>query len=74
MLGLSPRRSGRIKQRAGLHMLPPEAIQEYKILYKKRFGVDLSDADASFRANNLISLYKAVLGANEPSEKFNDPD
>ena len=43
-------------------MLPKEAIDEYKVLYKKRFGVDLSDAEASFRANNLVNLYRAVLG------------
>jgi len=44
-------------------MLPKEAIEEYKELYKKRFGVALSDAEASFRANNLVNLYKAVLGS-----------
>lgn len=43
-------------------MLPQQAIDEYKILYKKRFGVVLSDEEASFRANNLVNLYKAVLG------------
>lgn len=43
-------------------MLPKQAIDEYKELYKKRFGVILSDAEASFRANNLVNLYKAVLG------------
>jgi hypothetical protein len=43
-------------------MLPKQAIEEYKELYKKRFGVVLSDAEASFRANNLVNLYKAVLG------------
>ena len=48
-------------------MLSKEAISEYKILYEKRFGVLLSDIEASFRANNLINLYKAVLGS-EPTE------
>lgn len=47
-------------------MLPPEAIEEYKTLYKKRFGVDLSDAEASFRANHLVDLYKAVRGEPSP--------
>jgi len=44
-------------------MLPKEATEEYKRLYKKRFGVVLSDAEASFRANNLVKLYKTVLGS-----------
>ena len=43
-------------------MLPQEAITEFKELYRKRYGVDLSDEEASFRANNLVGLYKAVYG------------
>jgi hypothetical protein len=52
-------------------MLPKEAIDEYKVLYKKRFGVDLSDAEASFRANNLVNFYRVVLG---PEPKGRMPD
>lgn len=40
--------------------LPPEAIKEFKVLYKKEFGVDLSDEEATMRANNLVGLYDAV--------------
>lgn len=47
-------------------MLPQKAIQEFKELYKKRFGVELSDTEASFRANNLFKLYKIVY-MGEPS-------
>jgi len=47
-------------------MLPKEAIEEYKRLYEKRFGVILSDAEASFRANNLVNLYRATLGPESP--------
>ncbi|MFZ4500585.1 MAG: hypothetical protein ACOYMZ_03825 [Minisyncoccia bacterium] len=43
-------------------MLPQQAIEEYKELYRKRFGVVLSDAEAVLRANRLVNLYKAVLG------------
>lgn len=48
-------------------MLPKEAIEEYKKLYINRYGVVLTDIEASFRANNLVNLYKTVLGT-EPSE------
>lgn len=44
-------------------MLPKEAIKEYKELYEKRFGIVLNDADASFRANNLVNFYKTTLGS-----------
>lgn len=44
-------------------MLPKEAIEEYKKMFKKRFGIVLSDAEASLRANNLVNFYKATLGS-----------
>lgn len=46
-------------------MLPKEAIEEFKKLYLQRFKVQLTDAEASFRANNLVNLYKFVY--SEPS-------
>jgi hypothetical protein len=47
-------------------MLPQEAIQEFKELYEKRYGVKLSDEEASLRANNLFKLYK-ITYMGEPS-------
>lgn len=47
-------------------MLPPEAIQEFKDLYEKRYGVKLSDEEATLRANNLFKLYK-ITYMGEPS-------
>lgn len=54
-------------------MLPPEAIKEYKEIYKRCFGVVLDDGEASLHANNLIKLYKAVYGKkviNETNENL----
>jgi hypothetical protein len=45
-------------------MLPQEAIDEFKKLYKARFKVDLTDEEASLRANNLVNLYEAVYGTS----------
>ena len=50
-------------------MLPPEAIEEFKGLYKKRFGEDLSNEDASRRANNLVNLYKFVYTSLPQTEE-----
>jgi len=49
-------------------MLPEQAITEYKKLYEARYGVVLSDAEASLRANNLVNFYKATLGSKHSSE------
>ena len=53
-------------------MLPKEAVEEYKKLYEERFGVVLSDTEASFRANNLVNLYKAVLGSESNKKPTSD--
>ena len=45
-------------------MLPKEAIEEFKVIYKKDYGVELSDEEASYRANNLVALFTAVYGDN----------
>jgi hypothetical protein len=49
------------KERA-FSMLSKEAIEEFKELYKARYGVLLNDDEAAFRANNLVNLYKHVYG------------
>lgn len=46
-------------------MLPKEAINEFKKLYKKIYGIDLNDAEAERRANNLVGFYAAVYDGNE---------
>ncbi len=43
-------------------MLPEQAIDEYIEIYRKKFGITLSREEATFRANHLVDLYKAVLG------------
>ena len=53
-------------------MLPKEAIEEFKQLYKARYGVVLSDDEASFRANNLVNLYKHVYGGNSETHVYSE--
>lgn len=44
------------------NILPKEAVDEFKVLYKKKFNKDLSAHEAAYRANNLFGLYEAVYG------------
>jgi len=53
-------------------MLCPEAIQEFKELYEKRYGVKLSDEEASLRANNLFKLYKITYMGEPSIDDFKD--
>ncbi len=53
-------------------MLPPEAIQEFKELYEKRYGVKLSDEEAALRANNLFKLYKITYMGEPSIDDFKD--
>jgi hypothetical protein len=41
-------------------ILPREAIEEFKQIYKKEFGEELSDQDATERATKLLDLYKVI--------------
>lgn len=41
-------------------MLPKKAIEEFKKIYKKSYEVELSDEEATDKANRLVNLYKAV--------------
>jgi hypothetical protein len=41
-------------------MISKEALKEFKRIYKKKFGEDISDKDALDEATNLLNLYKAV--------------
>jgi hypothetical protein len=52
-------------------MLPPEAIQEFKQIYRNKFGEELSDAEATRRANRLVNLYGAIFEhlIAQPEEK-----
>lgn len=55
---------GRRKQ-----MLTPEqlkqAIEEFKLLYKKRFGVELSDEEATKKAQGLLQLLSITLDISQ---------
>jgi hypothetical protein len=56
---------------SNLAHLPDGAILEFKDLFRKRYHVELSDEEASFRANNLVNLYAAVYGRNQGRTETN---
>jgi hypothetical protein len=51
-------------------MLSKQAIEEYKTIYRNQYGKELSLAEATKQANNLIRLYKTILSPlkNETSQ------
>lgn len=49
-------------------MPSPHAVQEFKELYFRRYGVLLSDAEALEQAGRLLRLYKAVYGVGGAGE------
>jgi len=46
-------------------MLSKNAIKEFQNLYRKEFGIKLSEKEATKRASRLLGLYKAVY--SDPS-------
>ena len=45
-------------------MISKEGIEEFKKIYAKHYGIELSDEEANYRANNLVALYSVVYGDN----------
>jgi len=43
-----------------LSMLPKEAIEEFKRIYKAEYGEEISDKEASDLAVNLVLLFKRI--------------
>ena len=41
-------------------MLPQKAIEEFKKIYRKCYNIELTNEEATLKANNLVRLYQAV--------------
>jgi hypothetical protein len=50
-------------------MLPKEAIEEFKKIYKKRFNEELNNDEALYKANMLLNLYKIVFDSDFLNKK-----
>ena len=50
-------------------MLSDKSIQKFTNIYKRTFGEDLSDAEASRKATSILQIYLAVYG--QPFENTN---
>lgn len=48
------------KSKQPKQMISQEALEEFKAIYKKQFGIDLSDQDALEKATKLLTLMKLV--------------
>lgn len=47
-------------------MVTEKGLKNFKELYKARYGVELSSDELFQQANNLLSLYKAILKTKLP--------
>ena len=50
-------------------MLTRQAVEEFQEIYRRRYGVSLSEADALEMASGLLNLYRSVYV--EPNMKRN---
>jgi len=49
-------------------MLSPEALAEFKVLYQKECGINLTNEQAIYLGTQLIRLVKVVYGPNLPKK------
>ena len=41
-------------------MLSKEALDEFKVIWRKEFGTEISDQEATDQAINLLTLFNAI--------------
>ncbi|UMX47363.1 MAG: hypothetical protein L7H18_02840 [Candidatus Nealsonbacteria bacterium DGGOD1a] len=46
-------------------MLPQKAVDEFKRIYCRIYKIQLSDTEASEKANRFVEFYKAVYGPSK---------
>lgn len=49
-------------------MLSDKAIQEYKEIFKKEFGQNLTDAEAREQGERLILFFKTLIGIDQKTK------
>lgn len=54
-------------------MISDKALKEYKEIYRKKFGKDISDQEALEQATKLITLVDAVYRPIPKEKKDNEP-
>lgn len=52
-------------------MLSKQAIDEFKAIYKKEFGEEISDEEAREKGQKLISLFKTIYRPIPDDKKEN---
>ncbi len=50
-------------------MIPRKAVQEFKGIYRKKFGEELTEKDALDKALRIFNLYKTVFGPDNSSQR-----
>ena len=53
-------------------MLTKAAIEEFREIYQRKYGVALSDAETTEMASNLLNLYRSVYSLANNSENKSD--
>jgi hypothetical protein len=55
-------------------MLPPEAIQDFKIVWREEFGEEIDDDFAREKATNLLELFAVISQVEIPADDNNHDD
>jgi len=51
-------------------MLPKEAIDQFRKIYKRKFGEELNFDQAEIRANNFINLFYLITEGRKDENKY----
>ena len=54
-------------------MISKESLEEFKKIYKKEFGEEISDQEAFERATNLLNLYRILYKPDREIKEWDTP-
>lgn len=67
-----PLRPSLIPLRYGYMPIPPESIAEFKALWNKKYGQDLSDIEVTTYAEDLVAFVRFVVKGHVAPPKLSD--
>lgn len=54
-------------------MLPKNALNEFKEIFKEEFGIDLTEEETSNKASAVLDLFR-ILASKEDADKLDLPE
>lgn len=55
-------------------MISDELLQEFKRIYAREYGTELTDAEARLKAGRLLELFRILIRPSEHGRHYENPN